>query len=85
MGNHPNGLRIHYHLILILLLSDHVNNFNNGGENLRKRLCTLVLTNFYKNCMRSGLTQLNRVRITLRQHRECINTWRMVPQLLKFR
>ena len=41
MGNHPNGLRIHCHLILILLLSDHVNNFINVGENLMKRLCIL--------------------------------------------
>ena len=32
MGNHPNGLRINCHLILILLPNEHGNNFINVGE-----------------------------------------------------
>jgi hypothetical protein len=54
MVNHPNGLRIHYHLILIPLLSEHGNNFVNVGENLMKKLCTPVSISFYRNYMRNG-------------------------------
>ena len=55
MVNHPNGLRIHYHQILIQLPNEIENNFiNDGGNLMTKSVSTPVLISFYKNYMRIG-------------------------------